>query len=498
MRPVASPSATAPPVPAPAGRSVRYRWVGFAGSGLIAVAGLGAGALPRPDPLTDAPVLRLLRHGAGPSVCITLAAIGMGLLVYAWWRSRDADVRWLSISAALWALPLALVPPLFSRDLWIYPGQGMLLVQGLDPYQVGPSAITSGPAVDWLSSMSETWLSTPAPYGPLFLAFCAAAARLADGNLFVALALLRLLAVVGVAAFAWLVPRLAAAFGTDPGRAQWIAVANPLLLAHLVGGAHNEAVLLPLLAAGLLAARRHHGLAAGALIGLAAAVKLSAVVTLPFAVLLIAAGLPVSPGLRGRWRRIVRAAVPATAAAVLAVAASCLVAGVGPGFVHALLVTNGMSVQWTSLPTGWGLAAGWFTTHDAGALAAGRLVGTVLTLVLLVGIWWRVHTEPEKARRVLVACTAALIAVIVLGAAFHPWYMVWILVPLAAVADASPRLTTGVAIACSILCFLVLPDGKNLATEAKLPGTIFDVVVTVGLLVLLFRTFRPRIPTGAR
>ncbi|MFG1923892.1 polyprenol phosphomannose-dependent alpha 1,6 mannosyltransferase MptB [Cryptosporangium sp. NPDC048952] len=485
-----SPSVAAAPATAPGDRFVRFRWLGFAGSVLIGVAAVGAGALPRPDPLTDAPVLRSLRHGVGPSVCITLAAIGMALLVLAWWRSRDADVRGLTINAALWAVPLALAPPLFSRDLYIYPGQGMLLVQGLDPYQVGPSAITSGPGVDWLSSMSVTWLDTPAPYGPLFLAFCGVAARFAGGNLLVAMGLLRLVAVIGVVAFAWLVPRLAAAFGTDPARAQWIAVANPLLLAHLVGGAHNEAVLVPLLAAGLLLAQRHRGVAAGALIGLAAAVKLSAVVVLPFVVLLIAAGLPAASGFRGRWIRILRAAVPATVAALLAIALSCLAAGVGPGFVHALLVTNGISVQWTSLPTGWGLAAGWFTTHDAGALSAGRAVGTVLTLILLVAIWWRVHTTPEKSRRVLVACTAALLVTIVLGAAFHPWYMVWLLVPLAAVADASPRFTTAIAVACTVLCFLVLPDGKNLATEAKLPGTILDVVVTVGLLVCLARRWK--------
>ncbi|WP_344646628.1 polyprenol phosphomannose-dependent alpha 1,6 mannosyltransferase MptB [Cryptosporangium japonicum] len=462
-------------------RLTPLRWLGFAGSALVAVGGLGAGALPRPDPLSDAPVLRLLRHGAGPGICIAVAAVGMALLVLAWWRVRPAGSRWLTRTAALWAVPLALTPPLFSRDLYIYGAQGLLLARGYDPYQVGPAAMTSGPGVDWLTSISPTWADTPAPYGPLFLFFSSRIAAAAQGDLIAAVFGLRVLAVLGVVALALLVPRLATAFGAPPDRAQWLVVANPLLLTALVAGGHNEAVMLPFLAAALLVAARAGervwvaAAGAGVLIGFAVATKVSAVVALPFVVLVIAAGTPAATGWHW-WVRRIRVGAVVLGAALGTLALVCLAAGLDAGFVHALAVTNGMSTQWTSIPTGWGLAAGWFTSADDTVLDAARALGTLVTAVLLVVLWWRVrHAEPG---RVAGACAAALVVLAFLGASFHPWYLVWALVPLAAATDTWPRLTHAVAIVSTALCFLVLPDGYNLARATEVPGIIFDLLLT--------------------
>ncbi|WP_157018230.1 polyprenol phosphomannose-dependent alpha 1,6 mannosyltransferase MptB [Cryptosporangium arvum] len=462
-------------------RLTRSRWLGLAGSALVAVGGLGAGALPRPDPLSDAPVLRLLRHGAGPGVCIALAAVGMALLVLAWWRVRPADAPWITRTAALWAVPLALTPPLFSRDLYIYGAQGLLLARGYDPYQVGPDAMTSGPGVDWLTSISPTWAGTPAPYGPLFLFFSSRIADAAHGNLVVAVFGLRALAVLGVLALALLVPRLATAFGAEPGRAQWLVIANPLVLSVLIAGGHNEALMLPFLAGALLVAVRAGdrlwvaAAGAGALAGFAVATKVSAVVALPFVVLLVAAARPAAPGWRWWWHRVQVGAV-AGAATVLVVALVCLAAGLDAGFVHALSVTNGMSTQWTSIPTGWGLAAGWFTTADDTVLDAARALGTLVTAVLLVVLWWRVrHDGPG---RIAGACAAAFLVLAFLGASFHPWYLVWALVPLAAATDAWPRFTRAIAVLSAALCFLVLPNGYNLARATEVPGTILDLLLT--------------------
>ena len=498
----------------------RWRWIGLAGSVLVAVGGLGAGALPKPDPWTDVPVLRVLRHGAGPGACIGLAAVGMLLLVVSWWRLRPGassapSPGWVTRTALWWGAPLALAPPLFSRDLYIYAGQGLVLARGLDPYQVGPAAITGGPGADWITSLSPTWSHTPAPYGPLFLLVSGRIADAADGRLMVAVGLLRVAAVLGVIALALLMPRLATAYGGDPARAQWLVAANPFLLAHLVGGGHNEALMLPLLAAALLVAAPRSlgepaetggarrparvvvsGAAAGALAGLAAAVKISAVVALPFIALLIAASLPAVSGWWPRWLRLGRASVVVVGAAGVAFALVSAVAGLGPGFVHALQVTGGISIQWTSIPTGWGLAGGWVADwmgHPAAkesVLGAARSIGALLTGVALVVLWWRVREAPTSndpepisryAATLLAACGVALLVVVVLGQAVHPWYLLWGLVPLAAVARPEPdaRLGTGLAVVCAVLCFLVLPDGYNLARSTVVPGALFDLSLTI-------------------
>ena len=61
---------------------------------------------------------------------------------------------------------------------------------------------------------------------------------------------MRALALAGVALLAGSIPRLAERLGRDPVDAAVLVVANPLVLVHLVGGAHNEALLAGFLAAG--------------------------------------------------------------------------------------------------------------------------------------------------------------------------------------------------------------------------------------------------------
>jgi alpha-1,6-mannosyltransferase len=90
------------------------------------------------------------------------------------------------------------------------------------------------------------------------------------------------LAVLGIAVT---VARLAPARGVDPLQAAAFVALNPLVLVHVVGGPHNDAIaaLLTMLGvAGILSAREIGG--GGALIA-AFAIKASSVVTLPFALL---------------------------------------------------------------------------------------------------------------------------------------------------------------------------------------------------------------------
>ncbi len=486
----------------PTGMMRRARWWGLVGTTLLAIGAWGTGVLPRPDPQADAPVFRLLRDGAGVPISIAFAALGMALWVAAWWSLRTRlsyglSARWIGVTAAWWSLPLALAPPLLSRDVYSYAAQGQVAAHGLNPYEHGPAELTS----DWTTSTSPSWYYSHAPYGPLFVIVARGAALLgeATGQIEVAVLALRLVAIGAVALLAVYLPRLARRCGVDPGRAQWLAVGCPLLLVHSVSGAHNDIVMLAFVVTGLAYAAERRWLPAGLLLGAAIAVKAPALVVLPFAVLLT---LTLAP------RSGTRHAPPTRAAALVGAAAGSLLAltvtaGFGWGWIDALSVPGG-SVQWTSLPTSWGIAATWlagpFLVPDAEhpAVRVARGIGTGLLGLVLIGIWsrtaWRllrprhtandgmaqgaVSSPTEATRRVVLACGLALLALTILAPAFHPWYFLWPLVLLAASVNKVAG-HTAMAGPAAALCFLVLPDGYNLARATAPVGVTVVVVVTV-------------------
>ncbi|MFE1320438.1 polyprenol phosphomannose-dependent alpha 1,6 mannosyltransferase MptB [Kitasatospora phosalacinea] len=258
----------------------RYRWLGLLGSLALAAGGLTSGALPA---ATTGPALR-----ASGSAGTTLVFAGLTALTAAWLLlgttgCRTADrlrptTRWLAATLAWWAAPLLLLPPLFSRDAYSYLAQGAMQASGFDVYADGPAAL-GGPVAQ---QVPPVWQHTPAPYGPAFLLLARAAAPLAD-HPYAGTLLLRLTAVTAVAALAALLPALARHFGTDPATALRLGALNPLVLLHLVAGAHNDAVPLALTLTGLLAATRHRPLAAATLITLATLVKAPAALALPAA-----------------------------------------------------------------------------------------------------------------------------------------------------------------------------------------------------------------------
>jgi hypothetical protein len=468
----------------------RLRLAGFAGTTLLALGAMGAGVWPSPDPARDLPVLGVLR--AHPAAGILLALAGMAVLVTAWWRvgtrgEGPPPVRWTAVTVALWSLPLAVAPPLFSRDVYSYAAQGDVFLHGLDPYSAGPAAL---PSV-WLESVSVTWWDTPAPYGPLFLLAARAVVEVCGGHLLVAVFLLRLVAVAGVALVGATLPALARGCGIDDRRAMWLGFASPLLLVHAVSGAHNDALMIGLLVAGLACAVQRRPVLAALLIALAATVKAPALLALPFVALLWPAG-DRSP--RGATVRGLLSTAALTVAVFVAAGAA---SGLGLGWVPALR-TSGETVQWTSVPTGLGLAARWLLEAVGGGPGAGaaalvvtRAIGAVGALAIVAALWWRVRDRADDPRAVVAACGWAFAAVVLLAPAFHPWYALWALVPLAA-STVDRRV---LAVATAALCFLVLPDGFSLARATVLPGVLLDVAVTVAAVVVAVLAWRDRRPT---
>ncbi|MCG5465513.1 polyprenol phosphomannose-dependent alpha 1,6 mannosyltransferase MptB [Micromonospora sp. MED01] len=501
-------TAPGPPAGPPVARVARY--VGLAGAVLLAVAGYLGGALPD-APLGVTPA-SIWRTPDGPAT-LTCWLIGTVLLVGAWWSLREGapSTRWAYVTAGLWALPLLVAPPLGSRDVYSYACQGWTYAHGVDPYAVGVAAA----GCPWLDTVAPIWRDTPAPYGPVFVLLAALAVSV-GGGLTGTLVTLRIIAVAGLLLAALCVPALARAAGVPARRAVWLLLACPLVGVHLVGGAHNDAVMLGLLLCGLLVVVRRPGrpaalLLAGALLGLAVTVKASAVVVVPFAVL---------AAVHGRYtvRALLRHCGWLAGGLLAALLITSALSGLGFGWVGGL-THSGDSEQWTSPPTAVGFVVdyvGALFGRDPQAVPVVRTVALLLLVGVLLVLWWRAWhvlrglneaAAPEargsgagsslvassefacpevgcppaaRSRVALHGAALALVATVVLSPVFHPWYATW---PLALLALTATR-TTWFVLPAGAATFLALPDGTNLARFTKAPGA---VAMTALLLFLLLR-----------
>lgn len=441
------------------------RWGGFAGSVAAAVTAHLGGAGPVRLPSVNPGTLLTGGRGVVLPVCWLL---GTALLIAAWWYGRHVvpGVRWALLTAGLWFLPVLPFLPLGSADVYSYACQGWVQHTGGDPYAAG----VAGSGCPWLASVATSWVDAPAPYGPLFLLLAGAAVAVAGTSLDAVVAGLRVIAVAGLVLTAAGVPVLARRAGVDPARAVWIVLACPLVLVHLVSGAHNDALLIGLIVTGLAAVRgRAPGplVAAGVLLGLAVAVKATAIVVVPFAVL--TALPPAAPP-----RALVRPAALIGGGLVAATAVVTALSGRGLGWVAGLL-RSGDTVAWTSPSTAVGLAVETVTGGRVDAVGVTRVIGVVLLAVLLVVLWWR-------ARRggALTGAGLALAATVLCAPVFHPWYATWPLAVLAAtVPDTAPagRWLLGL---CAFAATLTTPAGYNWALYTRVPGAL---AVTAALVV---------------
>jgi alpha-1,6-mannosyltransferase len=467
--------------------TVRGRVIGLAGAVLLAVAAYTVGAVEGGVPYGQLPSAHLL---AQPRYAIGMACwiLGLAGLLAGWLLlrrpARDGRLaaRWVVVTTLLWAVPLLLAPPLASRDVYAYAAQGELFAHGLDPYHSGPAALPS----HWLADMSPSWRDSPAPYGPLALLIARLAAVVAGGHLTLGLAVLRIAALLGVLLLAVYLPRLARLAGVDAGAACWLGLASPLVAIHLVSGAHSDALMLGLMVAGLTLAAERRFLLAGPALGLAAAVKVTALLAVPFAVLLI---LPVLSG-RGR---LARAAVAVLAGVVVAFGVVTAAAGLGFGWASAAFGAEA-SVQWTSLSTGVGMALG-FPLQVFGLPGAGGVLAVVrdvalfvLLPVVLVALWWPIRRGADT-RTVLVRTGWAFAALLAASPTVHPWYLLWPVVVLAAAAS-DRRVVAGMVAVTVLMAVLVLPDGYNLARVTAWFGAPLDLAIVVGLVWLAVRWHR--------
>jgi alpha-1,6-mannosyltransferase len=188
----------------------------------------------------------------------------------------DRRLLWATIGALV--VLFACLPPLLSHDVYSYVDYGRLAVRhGLDPYVHAPRSAPGDPAFPHVA-----WTDATSAYGPLFTLATYPLAWLPVGA---AVYVLKAASAAAVLAIAYLVARLAPARGADPNRAAAFVALNPLVLVHVVGGAHNDGLAVLLMTLGVAAAlSAREGAGAGALVS-ATATKATAAIAVPFALL---------------------------------------------------------------------------------------------------------------------------------------------------------------------------------------------------------------------
>ncbi|MFF0223020.1 polyprenol phosphomannose-dependent alpha 1,6 mannosyltransferase MptB [Streptomyces sp. NPDC004629] len=439
----------------------RCQMLGLAGTAFLALGGESAGALPVRDLLAPA--------SARAALGLVGVYFGVVLLIAAWALlgrvvrgPEPPSPRALLLVLVIWASPLLLAPPLFSRDVYSYLAQGAMVDAHMDVYSYGPAQF-GGPLAD---EVAPVWQNTAAPYGPAFLAVASALSGVTGGELPAGLVGMRLVALLGVALMAAALPRLARHSGADPAAALWLGALNPLVLLHLVAGAHNDAIMLGLLGAGLVAALGRWPAVGAVLVTLAALVKAPAALGLLAVVVLQArAG-------RGPLRALLTTAGAAGATTVLATA----VAGTGYGWIGAL-DTPVSSHNW-ALTSLLGRATGALLAHlgsDLAPLAVPfwHTLGLAATAVAVLLIWLRLRPRPVYALGLSLAVVAAF------GPAIRPWYALWGLFLIAAAAP-STEVRHRVAAVTAALALAVLPSGAPADTGQLLlavSGGVLAVVV---------------------
>lgn len=267
--------------------------LGAIGSVLILLGSFGGGATRNRGGVLEAVGLDFLAYGHGAGISNTVFWIGVLVLLAGWvslgYRTvigegghGGVDTRTAAVRRSLWVwvAPLALAAPVLSRDVYSYLMQGAMLRDGFDPYRQG-AAVNPGP---YLLEVSHDWRNTTTPYGPLHLWIGEGVTRIVGDHVTAGVLLYKAISIAGFMAIAWAMPKIARRLGGDPALALWLGVTNPVMILHMVGGMHNESVMVGLVSVGLLACLRRRFLLGVALIAVAVSLKATAAIALPFVV----------------------------------------------------------------------------------------------------------------------------------------------------------------------------------------------------------------------
>ncbi|MGB3696296.1 MAG: polyprenol phosphomannose-dependent alpha 1,6 mannosyltransferase MptB [Gordonia sp. (in: high G+C Gram-positive bacteria)] len=518
-------------------RMRRIRLFGTTGSMLILIGSLGTGMLPvLQNPIVGTRLLSLpsrmystaLTISIGGAIMLVVAWVMLGRYAIGRYRvevaeGRSPDRRMTRGQAdrtlLMWVAPLVVAPPLLSKDVYSYLAQSAIAYQGMDPYKYSPMR---GLGVDHALTLSvpNLWKDTPAPYGPLFLWIGERITAVTGENITLAVLLHRLVAIGGVLMIVWALPRLARRCGVSTVAALWLGALNPLVVLHLVGGIHNEALMIGMMLVGLewcfravygdarlrdphrpLPSRAGWILLAGiSMIAASSMIKVTSMLALGFVGVILArrwgATLPAlrHAPIRQWWGRSKKSVAALAAAAGLSGAVTAVVVGVicvgtGLGFGWTqTLSTGGIVRSWMSMPTLLSVVSGrvglWLGLGEQtqAILDIARPIGQLVAAVLVV--------------RWLLACLAgrihplgglgiAMASVVIFFPFVQAWYLLWAVIPLAAWAT-TRWFRIGTVVISGIIAVVVMPTSSDTSPLVVVQGLATGVIMVAVAATFFF------------
>lgn len=340
---------------------------------------------------------------------------------------RSVSMRALWIVIGVLAALLLLTPPLQLTDLFNYFGYARLGgLHGLNPYTHVIGEIRRDPVF-----LFSTWHGLHSPYSELFTALTYPLALLSLPLAYWIFKVAVVLSGIGcLAAIAASARRL----GRDPRLAVAVVGLNPVFLVYAIGGFHLDVVMLCALSAAIAVFLAGRDRTAGALTVVAAGIKVTGLLVLPFMVVAARSGA-----------RRVRLVVGALLAAIpLAVMSFLLFGATLPNTSDQTQILTPFSI-----PNLVGLALGvGGGTH--------QVIRGLEVLVIVVAAYQLLRLLIAPDRDWLAAAGWTTLALIASASWLMPWYMIWLL-PLAALAR-RPSLRV---VAVTLTLFLVLTLGPD-------------------------------------
>ncbi|MDP8955803.1 MAG: polyprenol phosphomannose-dependent alpha 1,6 mannosyltransferase MptB [Actinomycetota bacterium] len=199
---------------------------------------------------------RLTHGGVTVTALLALAALAaaFAFVCREAWKGRVGVVSLVAGSVVSLAIVTA-GPLMLSRDVYSYASYGrMYALHDTNPYVASPSRFRADP---FTGVVSEEWRNTPSVYGPAFTLVSAGIAGAANNSTAATVWAFKLLAAVGAAGATYLAAAATrvALSGREPFAAAVVGL-NPVIVLHVVGAGHNDALVAALLAGALLVAVR--------------------------------------------------------------------------------------------------------------------------------------------------------------------------------------------------------------------------------------------------